>query len=58
MALVSIRNKVEKISKNSQILHWNFKFLVKIEIYVTGVGIVEYFSNKLNDVMNDFYEFS
>ena len=38
MALVWIGNKVEKISKNSQILHWNFKFLVKIEIYVTGVG--------------------
>ena len=36
MALVWIGNKVEKISKNSQILYWNFKFLVKIEIYVTG----------------------
>ena len=36
MALVWIGNKVEKISKNSQILHRNLKFLAKIEIYVAG----------------------
>ena len=34
------RKQSRKISKNSQILHRNFKFLVKIEIYVTGAETV------------------